>query len=141
ANGKISKVVIAGSTTVPSDAGAVQLSVSVANTKAAGSLTIVPTGNLAATQTPLTWTKGQTGSTSLIIGVGTGNQVTITNVSAGGITLTVAITAYAAGGSPGPAGPTGPTGPPGATGSPGPSGASGAPGAAGPTGPSGATGP
>ena len=142
ANVKLVKVVTGGSTTVPTYASAVKVTITVAATKADGSLQAYPLDN-GPSPAVLTWTKGHTVTTSTNISVGLKNSVTFANVSTGGITLTLVITGYQAQGSPGPQGPpgvagsTGPQGPPGSTG---PQGLPGAPGSTGPQGPPGSTG-
>jgi hypothetical protein len=92
-NAVTTAVVIGGTTTVPTDATDVQLTVAATATKAAGTLRAGPDTD-ATTANVLSWTTGQVVSASVQLGVGGGNKDTFTNVSAGAVTLTVTITGY-----------------------------------------------
>jgi hypothetical protein len=140
ANGKLTKIVTGGATTVPTYASAVKLHIAVAATKAAGALQAYPTDNGPSADL-LTWAKGQSVNVTTNVSVGLKNQVTFANNSAGTIALTVQIVGYGTEGTPGPQGPPGPAGPTGPTGPQGPTGAVGPQGPTGPAGPQGATGP
>ena len=99
----LTKIVIGGTTTVPTDASSLQLNVTVTNGTQAGALLIYPAG--APTTAPsLTWTAGQSVTQVATVGVGTRNEATFVNQSSGTVKLTVTITGYAAGGAPGPKG-------------------------------------
>jgi hypothetical protein len=132
------KVVSGGTTTVPTGANKVKLTISVGSSKAAGALAIYPTDDVADSATVLTWSIGQSVSTTANVAIGLKNEVSFVNQSAGTAVLSVSIVAYSAQGPvgpPGPTGSTGPAGPPGPVGPTGPQGPQGVQGVPGPPGP------
>ncbi|MFL6172576.1 MAG: hypothetical protein ACJ716_06750 [Marmoricola sp.] len=143
AHAVLDKVATGGTTTVPTYASSVYLTLSVKSGKAAGHLLVYPTGN-PDTVVDLSWTAGQSVTATTVAQVGLKNSVRFDNQSAGSVIVTSTIAGYAGGGAQGPKGDPGPkgdSGAPGAPGAPGTPGASGAPGAKGDTGPKGDPGP
>lgn len=76
-NGSLNLTVTGGS--VPSDATAVALNVTVTNTTAASYLSVYPTGGAQPHVSNLNWTMGETVPNSVIVPVGTGGSVTFYN--------------------------------------------------------------
>lgn len=94
AHGSTSPVVIGGSTTVPSDATAVRLTVSVKGS-AAGSLLVHPAGNPdGASGDTVSWTATKIGSGVISENIGTSNEITFVNQSTRPINITATITGY-----------------------------------------------
>jgi len=87
-------VVIGGSTTVPTDAIRVQLSVTVSKGSAAGTLRVFPTGGTFAEGASLSWAAGQTVSSTVTERVGLNNEVTFLNQSNGAVTVLAKLTGY-----------------------------------------------
>ena len=92
----VSYVVSGGSTTVPTDATRVQLSVTVSNQQQAGTLTSQPYLDAAdASGDTLSWAAPKTTvSGTFLEPVGVSNKVSFTNTSAGTVTVAVKITGY-----------------------------------------------
>lgn len=88
-----SYVVLGASTSVPTDATTVRLSVSVKGTKA-GTLSIYPAGNVSDAAPPLTWAAGGTAAATVAANIGSGNKVAFANSSAASATITVTLTGY-----------------------------------------------
>jgi len=83
-----------GTTTVPSNATVVQLSVTVKGTKA-GMLTFAPTGDPSnASPTTLSWTAGGTNAGLVNVTVGLSNKVDVLNTSTAAATVGVKIVGY-----------------------------------------------
>jgi len=96
AHGATSPVVIGGSTTVPTDATAVRLSVTVKGS-AAGSLLIYPAGNLdGASGDTVSWTVAKSGAGIVSENVGTANEVTFVNTTGRPINITATLIGYSA---------------------------------------------
>jgi hypothetical protein len=95
ANKTTSAVVIGGSTTVPSDATSVQLTVSAKGTKA-GTLNFYPTGNLAGSSgQTLSYPAGNgLVSTTIHENVGESGKLTVANAGAGSAVVTATISGY-----------------------------------------------
>lgn len=133
-------VVIGGTTTVPTDANKVLISISITGGTAPGRLFLEPTGvTITPTTLPaLSWSAGQSVSAQAEVAPGLKDEASFINSSSGSVKVTASIIGYTNIGNPGPAGADGATGATGATGAPGPQGDTGA---AGPVGPQGAQGP
>jgi hypothetical protein len=90
----VSPVAIGGSTTVPTNATAVRLTVAVKAAKS-GSLRVYPAGDpTAAGATAFGTTAGVTTTQTIDETVGTKDQVTLLNASAGAATVTVTVSGY-----------------------------------------------
>jgi hypothetical protein len=136
ANKTLDKVVTGGTTTVPTYASSVQLTLAVKGGKAAGKLLVYPTGNPDGLA-DLTWTTGQAASATITVAVGLKNSVRFENQSTGAVTVTSTITAYSGSGAQGPKGDPGVPGAKGDAGTQGPKGDTGAKGDTGEQGPPG----
>lgn len=94
ANKSTSPVVIGGTTTVPSNATTVQLTVS-AKGAAAGTLNFYPAGNPSGgSGQSLSWTAGATVSGTIQENVGMSGELTFANSSTGSVAVTAAIIGY-----------------------------------------------
>jgi hypothetical protein len=93
ANGQVNEVVIGASTTVPGDATSVRLLVTATADTEPGSLDVYPADNPAESQS-MQWPAHQTSANMIDQNVGTANEVTFSNSSAGPVTLTVTINGY-----------------------------------------------
>lgn len=94
ANGSKSVVVSGGSTTVPTNATTVQLSITVTGPKA-GSLSFYPAGDVAGgSGQTLSWDANHSNSATIAENIGMKNEVTIANSSAGAATVTATVTGY-----------------------------------------------
>jgi hypothetical protein len=140
AHAVLDKVATGGTTTVPTYASSVYLTLSVKSGKAAGNLLVYPTGNPDGV-VDLSWSAGQTAGATAVVQVGLKNSVRFENQSTGSVVITSTIAGYSGGGAQGPKGDQGIPGTPGAPGAPGTPGAPGVPGAKGDQGPKGDTGP
>lgn len=89
---------VAGKASVPADASAVVLNVSVANTASTGYLTVWPHGQARPTASNLNHSKGQTVANLVTVAVGAAGQVDFYNGSSGVTDLLVGVSGYYVGG-------------------------------------------
>ncbi len=87
-------VVVAGIAGIPSDASAVVLNVTMANTTAAGFLTVWPTGKARATVSNLNWEAGKDIANRVVVPVGSSGEVSVYNGSGGVGNFIVDISGY-----------------------------------------------
>jgi hypothetical protein len=134
------EVIVSGTSTVPTGATSVQLSVTSLNSTAGGSLLVYATGDPKPKDPSLYWGAAQTITAPITTGLGPDGGITFFVSDDGPVDLIIDVDGYFSPGGAGVAGPTGPAGPAGPTGATGPTGPTGSTGAAGATGPTGATG-
>jgi hypothetical protein len=103
ANAINAPVVLGSSTTVPTNALSVRISVSVSLGKANGALIVFPNGTTSSGIAPaLTWEAGQAASTSIVVGVGTANKIAFKNASTGTVKVLAKVTGWTGAGQPEP---------------------------------------
>ncbi len=128
---------------VPADATAASINLTVVNGTVGSFLTLFPTGTVQPLASSINWASSQAVANSSVIKLGTNKSFEIFN-NAGTVDVVIDLVGYyvpaptgSSGGPAGPSGPAGPAGPqgaPGATGDTGPAGTNGADGAKGDTG-------
>lgn len=91
-NGQVSPVVIAGSTTVPSDATRVQMAVTISGATASGKVSVAAAGSPVSEK--VAYISGMTTNANVYQPVGLNNKDTFTNLGTKGIKLTVQIIGY-----------------------------------------------
>lgn len=94
ANKSVTPVVSGGSTTVPTDATRVQLSVAITKELGAGSLVLSPYLNPTGVGATVLFAANTATNATVLVGVGSANKITILNSSAGSLTVTVKIVGY-----------------------------------------------
>jgi hypothetical protein len=88
------QIPIGGTGTSPADATAVALNVTETAAKADGFITAYPTGGAKPATSNLNFTQGQTKAANVIVGLGAGGKVTLTNSSSGSVSLIADVTGY-----------------------------------------------
>ncbi|MHB8263109.1 MAG: beta strand repeat-containing protein [Acidimicrobiales bacterium] len=78
-------VMVAGVAGIPSNATAVVLNVTIANTNSSGFLTVWPTGKTRAVVSNLNWTAGKAVANRVVVPVGSGGDVSVFNGAAQGV--------------------------------------------------------
>lgn len=124
ANGKVTPVVIGGSTTVPTYASQVFLTYSITTNAKLGSVTVEPQGDPSSAVTIANWEVATVINGTVNVRPGTSNKIVFVNHSAAAVKLTATIASYRSSvvGPQGPQGPQGATGPQGPQGPQGPAG-------------------
>jgi len=92
--GQSVQVPIGGTGTIPADATAVALNVTETDAQTGGYITAYPTGGAVPTTSNLNYTQGQTKAANVIVGLGTGGKVTLTNIAGGSVSLIADVTGY-----------------------------------------------
>jgi hypothetical protein len=82
-----------GGISVPANANAVILNVTVTNTSSGGALIVYPTGAAQPTASNLNWTRGETVPNLVSVGLGTSGQITIHNIQ-GAVDVVVDLEGY-----------------------------------------------
>jgi hypothetical protein len=92
--GKSIQVKIGGTGTIPADATAVALNLTETGPDSSGDIAAYPTGSAFPPTSNLNYVKGQTKAANVVVALGTGGAVTLTNTSNGTVHLIADVTGY-----------------------------------------------